>query len=451
MTKIVRTATAPTNTTKYTWSAWVKKCGVGGGQTIVYNQYDGANRGYIAFDNDDKIFFYDRHSNSEQNNVYGTRRFRDPNAWYHIHVKADSTQANESDRFQVHINGVLETLSGSGSGTVISQNDTLGFKVATATNYHSIGENPDSTSNSFSGVMSHIHYVDGLALPYTDFGSFDSTTGNWKINTSPTVASYGNNGYFVLKDSNSVTDQSGEGHNFTVGNGTLSNTEDCPSNSFATFNPALVFRSPGHDLSRGNTQCTNSTGTWYWRPATLAASSGKFYCEVRISAVGVSINGVCDLDDCTGYSGVDTHFGKTATTPNGRGFAWYSDDGKIYYNNTSGSVISTYTTSDIIRMALDIDNGAFYIGKNSNSWLNGGDPTSGASRTGAVGTWTVGGMWTFANAVASSAVNQFNFGNGIFGQSTAVASAGTNASNNGIFEYDVPTGYTALSSKGLNL
>ena len=32
-----------------------------------------------------------------------------------------------------------------------------------------------------------------------------------------------------------------------------------------------------------------------------------------------------------------------------------------------------------------------------------------------------------------------------------VSSAGTNASNNGIFEYDVPTGYTALSTKGLNL
>jgi hypothetical protein len=42
-----------------------------------------------------------------------------------------------------------------------------------------------------------------------------------------------------------------------------------------------------------------------------------------------------------------------------------------------------------------------------------------------------------------------NFGNGYFG-TTAVSSAGTNASNNGIFEYDVPTGYTALSTKGLN-
>ena len=42
-----------------------------------------------------------------------------------------------------------------------------------------------------------------------------------------------------------------------------------------------------------------------------------------------------------------------------------------------------------------------------------------------------------------------NFGNGYFA-TTAVSSAGTNASGLGIFEYDVPTGYTALCTKGLN-
>ena len=53
------------------------------------------------------------------------------------------------------------------------------------------------------------------------------------------------------------------------------------------------------------------------------------------------------------------------------------------------------------------------------------------------------------NAGGSSNTYQANFGNGYFG-TTAVSSAGTNASGIGIFEYDVPTGYTALSTKGLN-
>ena len=43
-----------------------------------------------------------------------------------------------------------------------------------------------------------------------------------------------------------------------------------------------------------------------------------------------------------------------------------------------------------------------------------------------------------------------NFGNGFFG-TTAISSEGTNASTLGKFEYDVPTGYSALCTKGLNL
>ena len=52
----------------------------------------------------------------------------------------------------------------------------------------------------------------------------------------------------------------------------------------------------------------------------------------------------------------------------------------------------------------------------------------------------------------SSARTNFdaNFGNGVFGD-TAISSAGTNASGLGVFEYDVPTGYTAVCTKGLNL
>ncbi|ADD94160.1 hypothetical protein [uncultured phage MedDCM-OCT-S04-C1161] len=50
----------------------------------------------------------------------------------------------------------------------------------------------------------------------------------------------------------------------------------------------------------------------------------------------------------------------------------------------------------------------------------------------------------------STSSTEVNFGNGYFG-TTAVSSAGTNASGIGIFEYDVPTGFTALSTKGLNL
>jgi len=92
------------------------------------------------------------------------------------------------------------------------------------------------SSAYFDGSMSHVHFIDGTAYDASAFGSTDSTTGEWKINTSPSVT-YGTNGFFILKDGNSVTDQSPNSNNFTVGGGTLTKTEDNPSNVFATLNP----------------------------------------------------------------------------------------------------------------------------------------------------------------------------------------------------------------------
>ena len=49
----------------------------------------------------------------------------------------------------------------------------------------------------------------------------------------------------------------------------------------------------------------------------------------------------------------------------------------------------------------------------------------------------------------NESVMAVNFGNGYF-QTTAITSEGTNASKNGIFEYDVPAGYGALCTKQIN-
>jgi hypothetical protein len=118
---------------------------------------------------------------------------------------------------------------------------------------------------------------------------------------------------------------------------------------------------------------------------------------------------------------------------------------------------NTYTDGDIIGIALDLDNLKIYFSKNG-VWQNSGDPTSGSTGTGAAFTITApssttDGAYFFACSDDNTSAERrvaWNFGNGYF-QTTAVSSAGTNASGNGIFEYDVPTGYTALSTKGLNL
>ena len=68
-------------------------------------------------------------------------------------------------------------------------------------------------SNDFDGLFLIIHFVMVTAYHHQILVLTDSTTGEWKIKTSPSV-SYGTNGFFFLKDGNGVTDQSANSNNF---------------------------------------------------------------------------------------------------------------------------------------------------------------------------------------------------------------------------------------------
>jgi len=119
------------------------------------------------------------------------------------------------------------------------------------------------------------------------------------------------------------------------------------------------------------------------------------------------------------------------------------------------STITAFSNGMILGIAYDADNKNFYVHQNG-VYVNSGDPTSGASATGALITNLYprfgGTIVPFMGFGTSDARTNFsaNFGNGFFG-TTEISSAGTNASGIGRFEYNVPTGYTALSTKGLNL
>ena len=113
----------------------------------------------------------------------------------------------------------------------------------------------------------------------TVFGETDATTGEWKIITNPSFT-LGNNGFTILKDGNTVTDQSSNSNNWTVAAGTLTKSEDCPSNIFATWN-ALDNFYPSHTLSYGNTRLVYNTNNEAFINSTIGMESGKFYMELK--------------------------------------------------------------------------------------------------------------------------------------------------------------------------
>ena len=365
------------------------------------------------------------------------RKFRDYSAFYHVVVAVDTTQATASNRVKIYINGEQQTVS-----TQPSQNLDTGFNH---THQTSFGRYENADSAYFDGVLSHINFIDGTQYPASSFGSTDSTTGAWEINTSPSVT-YGSNGYFILKDGNSVTDQSGNSNNFTVAGGTLTNTEDCPSNNFATMNP-LNVQSTGYTITNGNNSITGNSGNaWRSLYGTLGASTGKFYWEQKINgnADTSHIIGISDIDKMKNSN--DNDFENVSTDA----YGYRPDGAKISKNTLSAGYGNTYTNNDIIGVAVDLDNSKIYFSKNG-VWQNSGDPTSGATGTGSAYTITSGVTYTATTSTnAGGNTFSYNFGNGYFG-TTAISSEGTNASGIGKFEYDVPAGFTALSTKGLNL
>ena len=423
---------------KATISLWVKRAGDFGNDQrwFSYENTSVSNNVTVFKFSGDSIQFADQTGGSDNARYNGTRKLRDCNGWYHFLVKMDTTQATNTDRLKVYINGELQSEA---SYTYPSQNADLNIGH-NSNAYIDIGRWRGSNNQYFDGYMSHFHYCDGYAYDASDFGSTDSVTGEWKINTSPSVT-YGTNGFFILKDGNSVTDQSGNTNNFTVGGGTLTNSEDNPSNVFPILN-RLNAQASGYTFDGlGSLSVTgNTSDAWRTMYATLGASSGKYYWEQKITNFTGSEPHYIGIvsDDQMSNTNIDQ-----ATTS--RGY-FYTPYGDARNNNSQSSYGDSWTTGDIIGIALDLDNSKIFFSKNG-VWQNSGDPANGTNPA-----FTITSGYTYIPATSTYYnLNRYdmNFGNGYFG-TTAISSEGTNASGIGKFEYDVPTGYTALSTKGLN-
>jgi hypothetical protein len=297
--------------------------------------------------------------------------------------------------------------------------------------------------------MTHVHFVDGQAYAPTVFGETDAATGEWKIKTNPTVT-YGINGFFILKNDNGVTDQSPNSNAFTVSGGTLMDTKDNPSNNFPILNRMLSATPP---TSKGCLTITKTNSGYKPGLATFGAFAGKYYAEFKLeTASGYTNFGVVNaFKNVFLGTGASLDYIGDGTD----GVAYQPGASALYYNGGSVGSYGSAAQNDIIGIALDIDNGYVYWSKNG-VFLNSGVPTSGSTGTGGYALSNLqgsyGDYYIFGVSVAGTSGTRTiscNFGQGFFG-TTAVASAGTNASNHGVFEYDVPAGYTAMCTKGLN-
>jgi len=429
---------------KGTFSAWVKRSKLGTEQAMYVTRTSGTQFVRFRFDSD-KINVT---SNTSGTNYYATTDavYRDTSAWYHIVVAYDTTQATSANRIRIYVNGVEQSKSAS---NYPSQNATI-YLLASGQPQR-IGAN--SSDAYFDGVMTHVHYTEGYAYAATDFGETDSTSGIWVPKTAPSVT-YGTNGFF-LKFENSAamgTDSSGQSNTFTVNNSVTQNV-DSPTNNFPTLNrsaPSQDNRTGGNgSLYTGD----NSNNSWSSHPATMACESGKWYFEIKdesdwgstsdstrrygIVNLGVSVNQ-------NRASATDVRFSDTTSA-----YAYMNASGVRTGGSTIGGSTGTHPTfaeGDFIMVAMDLDNLKLYFGKNG-TWLDSGNPASGASGTGAVATLAAGAWAAYLEVKYGSDTASINFGQGYF--RTAVAGTNADANGHGKFKYSVPSGYYAICTKNI--
>ena len=154
-TYLTRSVTSTGNRKTFTTSFWCKLAKADSTRMAFWSAIDGTDgnvEGYIRVD--DYIRITDANYGASIS-LQTNRILRDTNAWYHIVLAVDTTQATASDRVKLYINGVQETSFS--SATYPSQNFDTKWNNSGSTNQ--IGRNLSAYPYYFDGSMSHFHHV----------------------------------------------------------------------------------------------------------------------------------------------------------------------------------------------------------------------------------------------------------------------------------------------------
>ena len=422
----------------FTLSGWFKLYVINDNQQDFFWMCggDGSNRFQISREGVEQINFEPTSGGSDQARFYTSNKFNDPTAWYHFVLRVDTTQGTASNRYNFYINGVETEYGGTGGEVVTtsypSQNTEFRWGDTTQ---HNIGRRSYGDHDEADIGIAELHYTSGYAYDATAFGYFDDQTGIWK--PKKFTGSYGSAGWHLdFSDTTSTTtlghDKSGNGNHWTLNNYSTDNAIlDTPTNNFPTWNPTTLTMGNGSNgtLTNGNLEWLGTSGNAQVI-ADLAVESGKWYYEVKVGQNPSTF-------DC-GWTTTDEAARDRLTA-----MSYYNlvgiRSGKTISFDTNATVVS-YTTNDIIGLALNLDDNLLYMYKNGSLLHTQSVPTDKGD--------------TFIPMCGDS--DDGNHASGIvnFGQDSSFTGDVTKQGNkdaNGIgdFYYPVPSGYKALCSVNL--
>jgi len=429
---LTRTPASATDRQKFTISAWCKRGDLrtddsttifSAGSTSVSDGYLVLNWDYIV-GNALVVQWRDGGSNGFKRT---TQVFRDVSAWYHIVVAVDTTQASNSNRMKIYVNGTQVTSFS--TDTTITQNRNFLVNSTVPQRFGAQVSGGGSLFGYINAYLSEVCLIDGTQNAVTDFGEFDEDSGIWKpIDVSGLT--FGTNGFYLPFENSAALgqDDSGNGNNFTVNNLTaIDQTTDTPTNNFCTLNPLILTAS--YTFSEGNcklvTSGSDSTGGGI---GTIGVSQGKWFWELKLLSgnMGNHTHGIISEFTNTNQSALQNKVGVTQFRND--------DGGEMVKDGTQTSAdYGTFSTGDIMGVALNADDNQISIYKNGSVIVS--NFTISTTR----------GILFPLICMGINCETQCNFGNAPY----AISSGNTDGNGYGNFEYAVPSGYYALNTKNL--
>ncbi len=354
------------NKQTFTFSFWMKLGKLYNNFLPIYSHYlTGNNRCGIVHTGTSAssagFQYQNRQSSSWKALIDPAEKLRDHSAWYHVVFRMDTTNSTQNNRFIIYVNG-REIAQDRYTG--VAQNSTSVLNSATT---HYIGHDGYYGTGDF--YLADIHLIDGQALDASYFAETDAITGQWM--PKEYTGSYSGTSYHLKFDDNSGTtattlgkDSSGLGNNVTPVNFSVSSGlgndsfEDTPTNNFPTLNPNHAFLNGSSSTTEnGNLQWNGQSNNQAGCPASMAfPTTGKWYWEVKL--LSSNSNFSFGITPAT-YSNVINPAVPTGSI----GYAAYGS--KIISGSETANAFASFSNSDNIGAALDMDNNEIKFYKNN--------------------------------------------------------------------------------------
>jgi hypothetical protein len=198
------------NRRKWTWSAWVKRSDLGRRQYLFSE--DAASTSAIQFTSANNISIVTNSTTS----LTTTTTYANVSEWLNIVVAFDTTQATDTNRIKLYVNGTQVTDFSTTSYPAL--NEQGGINRATL---HNLGV--PASADDFGGYLAQVEFVNDVAQPASAFGETVSATGQWVPKAYS--GAYGTTGFYLNFSDNSAAtastlgkDYSGNNNNWTPNN-----------------------------------------------------------------------------------------------------------------------------------------------------------------------------------------------------------------------------------------